>query len=156
MKHTTRFILFISVLISVSLTCGTSSSSNQDSQVPAPATETQAAGETQPQADRLLPGVNVPEIELLTPTEGVGLKPKFEWKAVDGATVYSLMLKNADGETYWAWMGNTTYIYLGSALTAPPEDSAGPILQPGMSWAVAAYDAEHHLLATSVFRSISP
>ena len=154
MRRATRFVLFMIILCSTSLMACSSSSSEQSSQTPTPNGE--APTEKAQGADRLLPGVDVPEIELLTPTEGAGLKPKFEWKAVDGATVYSLVLKNADGRTYWAWMGKTTYIYLGSSLTPPPEDSAGPVLQPDMLWAVAAYDAEHHLLATSSYRSISP
>lgn len=154
MKHTTRFILFMIILCSISLTACSSSSSNQDSQ--APVSDNEAPIEKMQEAERLLPGVDLPEIELLTPAESAGLKPKFEWKAVEGAASYSLVLFDTDGRTYWAWMGKTTYIYMGSSLTPPPEDSAGPILQPDMRWAVAAYDSEHHLLATSAYRSIAP
>lgn len=153
MKCTANFIFIMTMFLSASLGCSPSSN-KQDEESNPTAVVTQV--EEGPQPDRLLPGVNVPEIELLTPTEGVGVKPKFEWKAVDGATSYSLMLFDADGKTYWAWMGKSSYIYLGSSLTAPPEDSAGPILQPDMRWAVAAYDAQNHLLATSQFRPISP
>lgn len=158
MKQTSVLILSMLALISASLACNISSG-QQDvlNTSPAPTAEAQVPEEQQePKPERLLPGVNVPEIELLTPTDGVGIKPKFEWTEVDGAASYSLMLFDENGEAYWAWMGKSTFVYLGGLLTAPPEDSVGPILQPGMRWAVAAFDAQEHLLATSVFRPISP
>jgi len=155
MKRTISFILFVLVLIFATLACS-SSPGKQDSQNPTPAVIEEAQTEDVQQPDRLLPGVNVPEIELLTSTEGVGLKPKFEWKEVDGAASYSLILLDANRDAYWAWMSNSPYVYLGGSLTPPPEDSAGPILQPDMRWAVAAFDAQNHLLATSLFRPISP
>jgi len=144
--------LFVTILFSVFQAC---SSSSQDQDIfTEPTLVTQEEQGRQP--DRLLPGVNVPQIELLSPTEGVGLKPKFEWRAVDGAASYTLILKDVDGKTYWAWMGKNPYTWLGSSFTAPPEDSAGPTLQSDMRWAVAAFDAQNHLLGTSLFRSISP
>jgi len=156
MKRTAFLTLSMFVLASVLLACSTSSG-QQD--VPSPGPEsaggTQVVDEQQ-KAERLLPDVNVPEIELLTPFDGVGTRPKFEWKEVDGAASYSLMLFDANGDAYWAWMGKSSYVYLGGTLDAPPEDSAGPTLQPDMRWAVAAFDTQDHLLATSVFRPISP
>jgi hypothetical protein len=86
----------------------------------------------------------------------VGLKLKFEWKVVDGVVWYSLILLDSNDKAYWSWMGANPYTYLGISFSAPPDDSVGPILQPNMRWAVAAYDSQNHLLATSQFRPISP
>ncbi|NOH12362.1 MAG: hypothetical protein HND51_12015 [Chloroflexi bacterium] len=98
----------------------------------------------------------IEEIEILTPTEGVGLKPLFEWRPVTGATNYLLVLQDALEQTYWTWRGSSTSIYLGGVATAPPEDAAGPVLQTDMTWAVVALDAGDNVIASSRLRSISP
>ena len=103
-----------------------------------------------------LPSLNLPEVELLTPTEGVGVKPLFEWQAVDGAAWYGLSLRTSTGETYWAWMGPQTSIFLGGVSDQPRENSAGPVLEDGMQWAVVAYDSQDQIIAASSLRPISP
>lgn len=102
-----------------------------------------------------LPGLS--EIVLLTPAEGVGLKPGFEWQTVNGAVRYALLVYHPNGQPYWAWEGSGTSVYLGGGDSqAPPEDSAGPILLDGMSWGVMAFDAADLLIASSAMRPISP
>jgi hypothetical protein len=103
-----------------------------------------------------LPGLA--EIVLLTPTEGVGLKPRLEWEMVNGADRYALIIYHSNGQPYWAWEGSGTSVYLGGgdSETPPPENSAGPILVDGMTWGVMAFDTAGLLIASSTVRTISP
>jgi hypothetical protein len=101
-----------------------------------------------------LPGVE--EIALTTPQEGAGVKPQFAWEPLDGAVRYTVVLYTADRKPYWAWDGTATSIYLGGSDTAPRDDSAGPVLSAGMSWAAMAFDGDDRLIGSSVLRPISP
>jgi hypothetical protein len=173
-----RFLLLIVILLFTTYACSSGSDSNQPAAIQgtSPSELAPASQNTQP-ADRqdnpatetpeeassqigleepLLPDINLPEIEQMTPRENAGLKPLFEWTAVDGAEWYALVVKNADGQTYWAWMGPENSIYLGGTTTPPGDDRAGPFLEDGMKWAVIAYDAEDHPIAASSLRPISP
>lgn len=102
------------------------------------------------------PFSDLESIELLTPTTGAGLKPRFEWMPVQGAARYSLLVRFADGQAYWAWGGVETSVYLGGAHSSPPPNASGPLLQPGMAWSVIAFDAEQNVIATSGLQTISP
>jgi hypothetical protein len=102
------------------------------------------------------PFAGLESIELLTPTQGAGTKPLFEWSPVEGAARYALLVYFPDGEPYWAWTGAETSVYLGGGHEAPPEDAAGPSLVEGMSWAVLAFDGENNLIASSATRPIAP
>jgi hypothetical protein len=101
-----------------------------------------------------VPGVQ--EIALTTPQEGAGIKPHFTWEPLDGAARYTLVLYTAGREPYWAWEGAATSVYLGGSDTPPREDSAGPVLSAGMSWAVMAFGSDDRLIGSSVLRPISP
>jgi hypothetical protein len=69
---------------------------------------------------------------------------------------YTLVLYTTDRKPYWAWDGTASSVYLGGSDTAPRDDSAGPVLSTGMSWAVMAFDGDDQLIGCSVLRPISP
>jgi hypothetical protein len=97
----------------------------------------------------------VTTIVQLTPTEGVGLHPLFEWEAVPGAVLYSLTLHTADDRPYWAWEGTETSIYLGGAVQLA-DDSVGPRLYEPMTWTVFAFDADGMIVGSSPARPVAP
>jgi hypothetical protein len=104
----------------------------------------------------LLAWADSAEIVQLTPTEGAGAFPLFEWEAVDGAVTYVLLVFDTEnGSAYWAWEGEATSIYLGGA-EVPLEDASGPVLLRPMSWSVLAFDAEGALVGVSAVRAIAP
>ena len=95
-------------------------------------------------------------IELLTPEQGAGAYPLFEWTAVPDAAFYLLFVFDTDGVTYWAWDGTATSVYLGGLDQPPTPGSMGPVLDAPMSWAVIAFDAADNLIASSAERPIAP
>lgn len=101
-----------------------------------------------------LPGVDVPEIDQLTPTTGVGGRPLIEWSAFDDAHAYELTVFGAGGTIYWSAVGPETSIYLGGAPAS--DQSPGPQIQDGMTWAVVALDADGNVIAQSRIRPINP
>lgn len=111
-----------------------------------------------PPPDRrpLFERVGAVPITLLTPEEGVGQHPKFEWQPVQGATRYVLLLITTDDKPYWAWEGTETAVYLGGGSEPPPADSIGPILLRPMKWYVLALDANGKLIGYSEPRPIAP
>ncbi len=114
------------------------------------------AAQQQPDSQPYLPFSGLTSIELLTPANGAGEKPLFEWAAVEGAARYSLILQFTDGQPYWAWSGSQTSVYLGGTHSPPAAEAAGPALQPGMAWAVLAFDAQQNIIAASQLQAISP
>ena len=162
MKKANLFLLIV-VLIYFTQACSsgsmdTSSPANQPNPtVETIATEPPTQEGTPPEnSASYLPAMNLPEIEQFTPTTGAGIKPLFEWQAVDGAAWYALVVKNSEGRPYWAWMGTQHSIYLGGVSEQPGEDIAGPRLEEGMQWAVIAYDSQGQVIAASKLRPISP
>ena len=95
-------------------------------------------------------------IEQLTPDQGVGTYPLFEWTAVPGAARYLLFVFDADGVMFWAWEGTATSVYLGGLDQPPTPGGMGPALDVPMSWAVIAFDAGGNLVAGSPTRPIAP
>jgi hypothetical protein len=148
------FMLLITVLTTAALACSLGGATGGDS------------GDGSGQSDGANSGggsgapvldiAGVGEVELLTPAEGVGIKPLFEWAAVEGVQRYLLILRDANGETYWAWNGSATSIYLGGVSEQPSDDAEGPRLEAGMAWAVFALDSEGEVIASSELRPISP
>jgi hypothetical protein len=103
-----------------------------------------------------LPGrLGLPEITLLTPTSGGGTRPILEWEAVDGAAGYEVALNGPGGGIYWAGWATGTSIPVGGEPLVDPAYS-GPSVSAGMTWSVAAYDADGYLVAISNMRPISP
>lgn len=101
-----------------------------------------------------LPGVDVPEIDQLTPTTGVGGRPLIEWSSIDNAHAYELTVFGAGGTIYWSAVGPETSIYLGGAPAS--DQSPGPQIQDGMTWAVVGLDADGNVIAQSRIRPINP
>ena len=97
-----------------------------------------------------------PAIDQLTPEQGVGAYPLFEWSAVPDAARYLLFVFDTNGVTYWAWDGTATSVYLGGLYQPPTPGSMGPVLDGPMSWAVIAFDAGGTLLASSATKPIVP
>jgi hypothetical protein len=100
------------------------------------------------------PGVAAVEL-VGPPAEGAGEVPTFEWKPVQGAAAYHLVVKDADGNAVWAWQGEATSVALGGVPDRPAA-AEGPVLSAGSSWSVSALDGEGHVLAVSVLRPVSP
>lgn len=101
-----------------------------------------------------LSGIDVPEIEQLTPTTGVGGRPLIEWSPHGGAVDYELTVFGAGGTIYWSAIGPETSIYLGGAPAS--DQSPGPQIQYGVAWAVVALDADGGVVAQSHIRPIAP
>jgi hypothetical protein len=116
-------------------------------------TTTEPAGTT-PGGQFLLIGGTA--IEQLTPEQGVGAYPLFEWTAVQGAARYMLFVFDTNGVMFWGWEGTATSVYLGGLDQPPTPGSMGPALDGPMSWAVIAYDAGGSLIASSAKRPVSP
>jgi hypothetical protein len=95
-------------------------------------------------------------IEQLTPEQGVGAYPRFEWTAVPGAARYMLFVFDTNGAMFWAWEGSAASVYLGGLDQPPTPGSMGPALDGPMSWAVGAFDAGGTLIAGSSARPIAP
>ena len=157
--------VLLSAALAVGLgTTGCSSSSGsfptiggQESTTGAPVgttTEPGGTGATVPAGPYLL--IGGPPLELLTPEQGAGAYPRFEWTAVPSAAHYMLFVFDTDGVMFWAWAGDATSVYLGGLDRPPTPGSMGPALDGPMSWAVIAFDAGQNLIASSVTRPIAP
>lgn len=94
-------------------------------------------------------------VETVTPASGGGTRPLLEWVPVDHAYMYSVVLLTPSGKAYWGWEGTETAIHVGGE---PQLEgfAAGPSVIEGMTWSVAAYDDEFHVIAVSPRASISP
>lgn len=85
-----------------------------------------------------------------------GPKPQLAWEPVAGAARYMLVVYAASGETYWAWEGGSTSVYMGGSSEQPRADSAGPVIHEGMTWGVVGFDADGMLIGSSVRAPIAP
>jgi hypothetical protein len=151
--------IVLSIIVTMAPACsstGTTEVPPEEGVTPAVTTAVPPTAEPTEASKMLIEVPGVEEITLTTPEEGAGVKPQFAWEPVDGAARYTLVLYTAGGDPYWAWDGAATSVYLGGSDTEPREDSAGPVLSPGMSWAVMAFDGDNRLIGSSVLRPISP
>lgn len=99
----------------------------------------------------------LPAIELVAPAEsGGGEVPVFEWKPVDGAVRYRLVVVDSGGAPLWSWSGSETTVRLGGLLEEPAEGTPGPVISAGSSWSVVAFGADGAPLAVSTVRPVSP
>jgi hypothetical protein len=104
----------------------------------------------------LLSLAGILEMENLMPTEGVGVRPRLAWQAVDGAALYAIVIFEADGTPYWAWRHAETGVFVGGIDEALPETNEGPRIGAGMSWQVVAYDADLTPIAAGGIWPIAP
>ena len=99
--------------------------------------------------------LGVATVEIVTPASGGGERPLLEWAAVEGAEEYDVVALTADGEPYWAWVGQTTSVVFGGG---DPAGDAGQlaIVYGPLTWTVAAYDPDGTLLALSDRAPLAP
>jgi len=90
------------------------------------------------------------------PIEDAGEVPTFAWTAVSGAASYRLVVLDPEGGPIWSWQGTETSVNLGGLPSERPVGEAGPVIEAGSSWTVAALDVAGHVMAVSVARPISP
>ena len=161
MKHTHLLIAF-SLMVLIANACGSPTGVNGDTPqagtTPVNGGQAESPNEAQieVQGEPFISAPNVAFIQLLTDIESAGVKPLFAWEVVSGASRYQLIVFDEAGEPYWAWEGTGTQIYIGGTDAQPPDDSSGPTIDVGYTWAVAEYDSDGKILAASEIRSISP
>lgn len=152
----------LAALVAAALACslptpsGGGATSQEEEQTGGAEGAGEAATATLEPLEPLLAAPGVATITLLTPRQGAGEKPLLKWEPVSGAVRYGLVVYDADGGAYWSWQGEETSVYLGGTQDPPPEGSAGPVLGPGMSWGVMAFDAGGRLVASSGQSPLSP
>lgn len=147
MKTSRAMLNFLLILLTTNLACSlTPAALPEDASPPPPAAS----------AEPFFVVANSGTITLLTAETGVGVKPHFQWQAVEKADRYQIILFDSSGMPYWAWEGAATEIYLGGTQAAPPDDAEGPILSSNSSWVVYAFDTEGQFLAVSARQAISP
>jgi hypothetical protein len=111
---------------------------------------------TEVRGEPFLSAPGVGNIKQLTDTERVGVKPLLAWEAVGDANRYQLIVFDETGEPYWAWEGAKAQIYMGGTDSQPPDDSSGPAIDRGYTWAVVAFGSDDEIVAASEVRPISP
>jgi hypothetical protein len=166
MKHTHLLVSAV-VMVLIGVACASPVSGNETTpqpgttpesgnQIPTTEIQTPTAMPTEVQGEPFISAPGVALLKLLTDIEAVGEKPLLKWENVTGASRYQLIVFNEAGEPYWAWEGTNTQIYMGGTEAQPPEDSSGPSIGAGYTWAVVAYGSDGRLLAASEVRPISP
>ncbi len=100
--------------------------------------------------------LDVDDLELVTPAEGVGPFPTLEWQAVPDAHRYHVSVIDGDGRATWAWTTSDTQVVLGGFEEPPEEHVRGPRLHAQMHWHVLARDADERVIAQSGLRPIAP
>ena len=103
-----------------------------------------------------LPVEGIEKIELATPETGNGELPVFRWEAVEGASLYMVIVHRQDGKAYWAWEGSENEVILGNIQDQNTINSGGPRLLEPMTWAVVALDKDDKFIASSILQRISP
>lgn len=99
--------------------------------------------------------IEVPVIEVTTPTAGEGPRPELSWEPVPETVRYLVTVYTPGGDPYWAWQGENTSIHVGGEPRLEP-DAAGPSVVDGMTWEVVAVGSNDELLAASGRMEISP
>jgi len=99
----------------------------------------------------------LPTINLTAPANsGAGEVPSFEWEPVTGADRYRLVVLDGNGAMLWAWNGPETRVNLGGLAEQRPEGVSGPVITPGSTWSVTAFNPAGQPLAVSDLRPVSP
>jgi hypothetical protein len=166
MKHI-HLLITVVVIALMGVACGLPAGGNDDIlqteitsdngiPVETPEIPTPTVMPTEVQGEPFLAAPGVGTMKQLTDTERVGVKPLLAWEAVSNANRYQLIVYDETGEPYWAWEGPQTQIYMGGTDTQPPDDSSGPSVDRGYTWAVVAYSSDDRIIAASEVRPISP
>jgi hypothetical protein len=133
------------------VTSAPTDAATDDTSVPETAVPT-----TEPEPDDLMATLEVPVIDIATPTSGGGERPLLQWAAVDGATAYRLVVL-AEGEPYWAWVGRTASVPFGGG---DPGSGPGQLAvltgDAAYTWTVTAWDDGGNLLGASAPAPIAP
>jgi hypothetical protein len=155
-----RIVLALAVIVLTALGCslvgGTGSEVENQPFIDTEDFENQPEGEPVTDSELFLPLDADMEIALLTPENGNGSHPLFEWEAAEGADLYMLFLFDQDHGAYWAWEGNNTQIYLGGFDSEPPENVDGPILLEPMTWVVIAATEDGEFVGSSQEMLVAP
>lgn len=114
------------------------------------------SSETPSAAEQLADMDGLATIAVATPTSGNGEFPLLAWTPVDGVDLYALTLTTSGGQSYWAWSGHETEIYLGGLNEPPPPDSGGPYLFEPMELLVVGLDDVGNVVAASAPTTIAP
>ena len=166
MKSTSLLINLV-LLVLIAVACGSPVRGNEDNpqagttpesrnRIPTPQVQTPTAAPTEVHGEPFISTPGLANIKLFTDVEGAGGKPLFLWESITEANRYQLIVFDEAGEPYWAWEGTKTQIYMGGTDAQPPDDSSGPSIDTGYTWAVVAYGSDGKLLAASGVRPISP
>lgn len=86
-------------------------------------------------------------------TAASGSNPVLAWDAVEGAVLYRLVVRDADGRPYWAWSGSDSSVAVGGS--AEPT-AVGARVFTDMTWQVSAHDASGLPIAVSDVGTLSP
>lgn len=95
-------------------------------------------------------------ITVTTPASGNGEFPLLAWESVEGVELYALTLTASDGQSYWAWSGPETEVYLGGLAEQPAPESSGPYLFEPMTLLVVGLGADGDVVASSEANVIAP
>ncbi len=99
------------------------------------------------------PDLGLGTVVLAQPFEG-GSHPTLAWEPVSGASSYWLVVRDGDGEAYWAWSGSATSVRLGAGERAVLNQTAA--LDEEMSWTVMAFDQNNTLIALTDVSTVTP
>ncbi len=154
MKKINRFYVVMAVMMFSALACGLPGGGSENQ--PEAPTKLATSSPTEVRGEPFISAPGIANIQPLTEITGAGEKPLFMWESVSGASRYQLIVFDEEGDPYWAWEGTKTQIYMGGTDTPPPNDSSGPSIDTGYTWAVVAYGSDGKVLAASEVRSISP
>lgn len=64
-----------------------------------------------------------------------GDQPTLSWPAVEGASLYSVVVADAEGVSFWGWQGTDLSVTVG-------DGAPDPLVSPDMTWSVIALDAD--------------
>ena len=154
--------MFIVVLLSGCSSGGTDGTSTTAAAVTGSTTMDTGSSTTVPEtiettttlaSESVIKGLAV--VEQTTPTSGGGIRPLLEWMAVDGASLYVVVVYTETGGSYWSALTTETSTFVGGPLQIP-SGRTGPNVADGYTWVVYAEDADGNLLAASPRRAVAP
>jgi hypothetical protein len=115
------------------------STTSEASTVSEAGTDETAAPTAAPATDDTMPSeasvaVSVAEVESDAVSSG-GEQPTLSWPAVEGAALYSVVVADAEGVSFWGWQGTDLSVTVG-------DGAPDPLVSSDMTWSAVALDAE--------------